>query len=142
MTTSTELARDFCDGIGPLQLGVVLVLHFFSLTIKTIPPVRLTSHLPFPSFMFFCRTSDPFPNEILPNTIPVPWIGVKPITSSVFFIFSFTWVRTQSRIFPLPNLVGTFSLFLLSMTNSNCRSSFFGPRSLGHKSSTFFPFPF
>ena len=26
MTTSTELARDFCDGIGPLQLGVVLVL--------------------------------------------------------------------------------------------------------------------
>ena len=26
MTPSTELPRDFCAGIGPLQLGVVLVL--------------------------------------------------------------------------------------------------------------------
>ena len=28
---STELPRDFCAGIGPLQLGVVLVLTIFSL---------------------------------------------------------------------------------------------------------------
>ena len=27
-TPSTELPRDFCAGIGPLQLGVVLVLFF------------------------------------------------------------------------------------------------------------------
>ena len=27
---STELPRDFCAGIGPLQLGIVLVLCFFS----------------------------------------------------------------------------------------------------------------
>ena len=26
---STELPRDFCAGIGPLQLGVVLVFFFF-----------------------------------------------------------------------------------------------------------------
>ena len=26
MTPDTEFARDFCAGIGPLQLGVVLVL--------------------------------------------------------------------------------------------------------------------
>ena len=26
---STELPRDFCAGIGPLQLGVVLVSSFF-----------------------------------------------------------------------------------------------------------------
>ena len=30
-TPSTELPRDFCAGIGPLQLGVVLVLFFLSL---------------------------------------------------------------------------------------------------------------
>ena len=29
MTLSTELPRDYCAGIGPLQLGVVLVLSFF-----------------------------------------------------------------------------------------------------------------
>ena len=28
-TPSTELPRDFCAGIGPLQLGVVLVLNSF-----------------------------------------------------------------------------------------------------------------
>ena len=28
-TPSTELPRDFCAGIGPLQLGVVLVYLFF-----------------------------------------------------------------------------------------------------------------
>ena len=28
-TPSTELPRDFCAGIGPLQLGVVLVKTFF-----------------------------------------------------------------------------------------------------------------
>ena len=28
-TSSTELPRDFCAGIGPLQLGVVLVCVFF-----------------------------------------------------------------------------------------------------------------
>ena len=26
---STELSRDFCAGIGPLQLGVVLVMYHF-----------------------------------------------------------------------------------------------------------------
>ena len=30
---STELPRDFCAGIGPLQLRIVLVLHLF-LSIK------------------------------------------------------------------------------------------------------------
>ena len=29
-TPSTELPRDFCAGIGPLQLGVVLVHYFFN----------------------------------------------------------------------------------------------------------------
>ena len=29
MAPGTEFARDFCAGIGPLQLGVVLVLPFF-----------------------------------------------------------------------------------------------------------------
>ena len=27
MTPSTDLYRDFCAGIGPLQLGVVLILN-------------------------------------------------------------------------------------------------------------------
>ena len=31
-TTSTELHHDFCTGIGPLQLGVVLVSQFFYVT--------------------------------------------------------------------------------------------------------------
>ena len=30
MAPGTEFARDFCAGIGPLQLGVVLVLLYFS----------------------------------------------------------------------------------------------------------------
>jgi len=30
-TPSTELPRDFCAGIGPLQLGVVLVFHILSI---------------------------------------------------------------------------------------------------------------
>ena len=30
MTPSTELPRDFCAGIGPLQLGVVLVYYLFT----------------------------------------------------------------------------------------------------------------
>ena len=29
-TPSTELPRAFCAGIGPLQLGVVLVFYFFN----------------------------------------------------------------------------------------------------------------
>ena len=29
MSPGTEFARDFCAGIGPLQLGVVLVFFFF-----------------------------------------------------------------------------------------------------------------
>ena len=29
-TPSTELPRDFCGGIGPLQLGVMLVFHIFT----------------------------------------------------------------------------------------------------------------
>ena len=29
MAPGTEFARDFCAGIGPLQLGVVLVFYFF-----------------------------------------------------------------------------------------------------------------
>ena len=32
MAHGTELARDFCAGIGPLQLGVVLVFVFILLT--------------------------------------------------------------------------------------------------------------
>ena len=32
MTPSTELPRDFCAGIGPLQLGVVLVCLLFIYT--------------------------------------------------------------------------------------------------------------
>ena len=32
----TEFARDFCAGIGPLQLGVVLVLYLFAVTISHI----------------------------------------------------------------------------------------------------------
>ena len=35
-TPSTELLRDFCAGIGPLQLGVVL---FFSFLIFFIGPI-------------------------------------------------------------------------------------------------------
>ena len=30
MAPGTEFAREFCAGIGPLQLGVVLVLSIFS----------------------------------------------------------------------------------------------------------------
>ena len=30
MAPGTEFARDFCAGIGPLQLGVVLVISRFS----------------------------------------------------------------------------------------------------------------
>ena len=36
MTPSTELPRDFCAGIGPLQLGVVLV-SFISFQLHSIP---------------------------------------------------------------------------------------------------------
>ena len=32
MAPGTEFPRDFCAGIGPLQLGVVLVIYFFQLT--------------------------------------------------------------------------------------------------------------
>ena len=32
MTRSIELPRDFCAGIGPLQLGVVLVFYIFIIT--------------------------------------------------------------------------------------------------------------
>ena len=30
MSPGTEFARDFCAGIGPLQLGVVLVYYLFN----------------------------------------------------------------------------------------------------------------
>ena len=30
MAPGTEFARDFCAGIGPLQLGVVLVMLIFN----------------------------------------------------------------------------------------------------------------
>ena len=36
-TPSTELPRDFCAGIGPLQLGVVLVFTFFYVKIIVGP---------------------------------------------------------------------------------------------------------
>ena len=35
MSPGTEFARDFCAGIGPLQLGVVLVFLFFALLYQT-----------------------------------------------------------------------------------------------------------
>ena len=35
-TPSTELPRGFCAGIGPLQLGVVLVIIYVSLNINLI----------------------------------------------------------------------------------------------------------
>ena len=31
MPPGTEFARDFCAGIGPLQLGVVLVFNIFNI---------------------------------------------------------------------------------------------------------------
>ena len=34
MSPGTEFARDFCAGIGPLQLGVVLVLFLNSMTLS------------------------------------------------------------------------------------------------------------
>ena len=37
MSPGTEFARDFCAGIGPLQLGVVLVLLPFKLPSSQIP---------------------------------------------------------------------------------------------------------
>ena len=47
---STELPRDFCAGIGPLQLGVVLVLLFFSSNVlfefSTEPKSRLRAKHP------------------------------------------------------------------------------------------------
>ena len=36
MAPSTEFARDFCAGIGPLQLGVVLVLMIHLLVLNCI----------------------------------------------------------------------------------------------------------
>ena len=39
MAPGTELARDFCTGIGPLQLGIVLVFYFYfsnSLNVKKV----------------------------------------------------------------------------------------------------------
>ena len=36
MTPSTELSRYFCAGIGPLQLGVVLVIIIIIITIIII----------------------------------------------------------------------------------------------------------
>ena len=35
MTPGTEFARDFCAGIGPLQLGVVLVSFIFPLYVTS-----------------------------------------------------------------------------------------------------------
>ena len=37
MSPGTEFARDFCAGIGPLQLGVVLVIFFFMSTAGAYP---------------------------------------------------------------------------------------------------------
>ena len=34
---STELPRDFCAGIGPLQLSVVLVILLYSMTFCRFP---------------------------------------------------------------------------------------------------------
>ena len=36
MSPGTEFARDFCAGIGPLQLGVVLVLIVFNLSVVVV----------------------------------------------------------------------------------------------------------
>ena len=37
MTLGTEFTRDFCAGIGPLQLGVVLVFLIISKVVKIKP---------------------------------------------------------------------------------------------------------
>ena len=37
MATGTEFARDFCAGIGPLQLGIVLVYIIFLENHEIIP---------------------------------------------------------------------------------------------------------
>ena len=34
MAPGTEFARDFCAGIGPLQLGVVLVTLFYNINME------------------------------------------------------------------------------------------------------------
>ena len=43
MAPGTEFARDFCAGIGPLQLGVVLV--FFIFFFITITPLSFVGPL-------------------------------------------------------------------------------------------------
>ena len=40
MSPGTEFARDFCAGIGPLQLGVVLVIIIIIIIIKIWPKLR------------------------------------------------------------------------------------------------------
>ena len=40
-TPSTELPRDFCAGIGPLQLGVVLVIGNRLFNVQTIGEIRI-----------------------------------------------------------------------------------------------------
>ena len=45
MSPGTELARDFCAGIGPLQLGVVLVFIVKSITVFCLLQVAGTSRV-------------------------------------------------------------------------------------------------
>ena len=51
MTPGTELPRDFCAGIGPLQLGIVLVIRFITIAYRLgllCPHLMLKD----PSFVF------------------------------------------------------------------------------------------
>ena len=43
MAPGIEFARDFCAGIGPLQLGVVLVFYSFSWTFLDFFPNKENS---------------------------------------------------------------------------------------------------
>ena len=86
-TPSTELPRDFCAGIGPLQLGVVLVPIVFIFAIKN----SFWPFLCFPCYkkkwsLIMCDISEKFPHsytlQTRDNMIIAP-IGAISIKSSM-----------------------------------------------------------
>ena len=66
-TPCTELPRDFCAGIGPLQLGVVLVFFRINIIISRIfHPLKLV----YVTLEVLCKKNGPFHQHLKGATTP------------------------------------------------------------------------
>ena len=67
MSPGIEFARDFCAGIGPLQLGVVLVYYFFNTLEQKCSKLEKSLKMAFKTYRIWIAFLSPGMGEMVPS---------------------------------------------------------------------------